>query len=253
MDGRPIPSTTTTTRRATKGAARINKASIPSRCKALWLRECALPDPYHVLLALLALHPLTQPLPPNSRSPVWQYLVSIPPFVLLQLSMLISRSPSLQLRKFCPPSPVFLLPVPRTRLQHPRSLLSLSPTTYTTPSGVPHCQQYAPRQICKPFESPSWPPQARPRSDTSSFRRKARPVHRRRRRWKGRQSRSANPLALSNPLRRTSVSIPAHCPPLCRQGYHHPHRIHHKTTQRKRTLPQHPAPGCPRIPQLFAK
>jgi len=137
MDGRwAIPSKPTpTTLRATKGAARINKAKFSSRCKTLWLRECTQPG---ALPVLLPLHLLTLPLPTTRGLLVWKYLVSTPPFPLLQLAMahllLAHRpvTPTLSCKPciFVPRSansyatppiaPISILHYPYNIFQHPR-------------------------------------------------------------------------------------------------------------------------------------
>ena len=195
-------------------------------------------------------------LPTRSGLLVWQYLVSIDPIVHLQLLVLIPCSPLIQLCKFCVASLVLLLPLPRTRLQHPRSLLSLSITSHTASYSVPDRSTRRLRgtfQVCKSFQACNYSLQAWPWSSTCSSRSKGRPLYCRRRRREGRQFSSPDPLALPHPLRRTSLSFPAHCPSPCRQRYHRSHRVHRKAPQRKRTLPQYPAPGCPRIPELSAE
>jgi hypothetical protein len=186
MDGRwPVPSTTKPTLRATEGGRVINKANIPSRCKALWLRECTQRDLKVAGWLANALHVLhVLHLPTRSGLPVWQYLVSTTPLILLQLLVLISCSPLAQLRKFCVASLVLLFPVPRARLQHPRSLLSLSATTHTASSSISIPDRST--QVCKPFETGNYSLQAGPRSSTSSSRPKGRPLQRRRRRREGR-------------------------------------------------------------------
>ena len=187
---------------------------------------------------------------------VWQYLVSIDHIVHLQLLVLISCSPLIQLCKFCVASPVLLCPLPRTRLQHPRSLLSLSTTSNTASCSIPDHSTRRLRgtfQVCKSFQAGHYSLQAWPRSSTCRSRPKGRLLHCRRRRREGRQFSSPDPFALPHPLRRTSLSLSTHCPSPCRQRYHRSHRVHRKAPQRKRALPQYPAPGCPRIPELFAE